>query len=86
MRKKDPGRIPGSSEIALISVLFRSFCLCAILVHQLLDTLTGIKKVADGSIMVEGIDDISNILAHIAVDIPLTFKELRCLIYKVCCK
>ena len=36
--------------------------------------------------MVEGIDDISNILAHIAVDIPLTFKELRCLIYKVCCE
>ena len=43
-----------------------------------------IKKVADGSIVVKGVDYIRNVLAHINLGIPLALKKLGSSVNKVC--
>lgn len=40
--------------------------------NNLLDTFVGNEKVADGSVMVKGIDDVGDVLTHVAVDVPFT--------------
>ena len=40
-------------------------------VKQRMDTLDRVKQVADGLVVVEGIDNVGNILAHIDLGIPL---------------
>ena len=42
-----------------------------VLGNDALDTLNGVEKVADGSIVIKCINDVSNVLTHIAVDVPL---------------
>ena len=48
--------------------------------HNTLDSLIGIQQVADRGIMVQGIDDIGDIFAHIAVDVPLALQQVGSLI------
>lgn len=51
--------------------------------HDRLDTLHRVQQIADGSIVVERVDNVGDILAHIAVDIPLSAEQLRCLVDQV---
>ena len=46
-------------------------CSGLVLGNYILDTLIRIEQIADGCIMVQGVDQISDILAHITIDIPL---------------
>ena len=48
-----------------------------------LDPLHGIEQIADGSIMVQGIDNIGDIFAHITVDIPFSGKKFRRLVHQI---
>ena len=58
------------------SILLRSLCVQIILfilfhivINTAFDTVNRVKKMADGHVVVQGIDDQSNIFTHIAVDI-----------------
>ena len=51
---------------------------------QVIDTLYGTEKLADGCVMVKGIDDICNVFAHIYLAVPLSCEKLGSAIYKVC--
>ena len=53
------------------------------LIKHSVNLLGLIKKMADSLIVVEGINDICNILAHINLGVPLSFKESRLSVYKV---
>ena len=46
------------------------------LVHKSVDTLDGIEKVADGCIVVERIDYVGYVLAHIYLNVPLSAVKL----------
>ena len=54
----------------LASITERFLALCIVALDDLPDLLSGIKKVADRAVMVEGIDDVSEILAHAAAGVP----------------
>ena len=51
-----------------------------------MDLLRLIKKMADGSVMVKSIYDVSNILTHINLGIPLSRKKLGSSVNKVGCE
>lgn len=51
--------------------------------HRRLDPLHRIEQIADGSIVIQGVDDIGNVFAHIAVDVPLAAKQFRRLVDQV---
>ena len=38
--------------------------------HDVLDPLVGVQQIADGGIMVQSVNDIGNVLAQVAIDIP----------------
>ena len=50
--------------------LFISFLCLVIFPDIILNAVIWIKEIADGRIVVQGIDNIGNIFAHITVDIP----------------
>lgn len=52
----------------------------SVFADNLLDTFVGIQKIADGRIVVQGVDQIGNVFAHITVDVPFSGKKLRCLV------
>ena len=62
---------PGQAFALLQSTVF-------IFAKQFLNAVIGIQKIADGSIVVQGIYDICNIFAHVAVDIIGLFQKLWC--------
>ena len=45
--------------------------------HDTLNPLVGIQQIADGGVMVQGINYIGDVFAHIAVDIPAAFEQFR---------
>ena len=51
--------------------------------HDARNPLIGIQQVADGGVVVQGIDDVGDIFAHVAVDVPFPAQQLRCLIDQV---
>ena len=51
--------------------------------HRRLDPLHRIEQIADGSIVIQGVDDIGDVFAHIAVDVPLAAEKLRCLVDQI---
>lgn len=53
------------------------------LVEKLVDTLCGVEKVADGLIVVKGIDDVSNVLGKVNLLVPLALKKLGRAVNKV---
>ena len=54
-----------------------------VLCNDLLDSFAGIQQVADGAVVVQGINDVRNVLAEVAADIPFSLKQLRRLIDQV---
>jgi hypothetical protein len=44
----------------------------AILLNQGIDTLVWIQQGSNGAIMIQGIDDVSNVLAHVTADVVIT--------------
>ena len=50
-----------------------------------MDTLIGIQQAADGAVMIQRIDDICDVFAHIAVDIVRFGKKFRCLVGQIRC-
>ncbi len=54
-----------------------------ILCHHLLDSFAGIQKIADGGVVVQGIDDVGDIFAHITVDVPGPLQQFRGLVDQV---
>lgn len=46
-------------------------------VNDVLDTFVRNKKVAYGSVMVKGIDDVCDVLTHVTVDIPFFGQKFR---------
>ena len=54
--------------------------------HQCLNPLTRIQQITDRSIMIQSINQISNILAHITVNIIRSFQQFRSLVYQIRCQ
>lgn len=52
----------------LIILIFAS----AILLNQGIDTLVWIQQGSNGAIMVQGINDVSNVLAHVTANVVVT--------------
>ena len=48
----------------------------AMLFQQIVDTLGGVEQVADRFVVVERINDVSHVLAHIDLNVPLFGKKL----------
>jgi len=48
--------------------------------YNALDPFIGIQQIADGGIMVQSVNDIGYIFAHVAVDIPFPLQKLRRLV------
>ena len=48
-----------------------------------MDPLDRIEKLADGIVMVEGVDDVGNVFAHIDLYVPLTLQQVRTAVYEV---
>ena len=57
--------------------------LLILLFKQIMDPCYGIEKIAYGVVVVQSVDDICNILAHIDLLIPFARKKLGCAIDKV---
>lgn len=55
----------------------------AVFCDDTLDPLVGIQQVADGGIVVQGIDDIGDVFAHVAADVPLPLEKFRGLVDQV---
>lgn len=55
----------------------------AVFCDDTLDPLVGIQQIADGGIVVQGIDDIGDVFAHVAADVPLPLEKLRGLVDQV---
>ena len=66
------------SEILL---LFKS-----LLLKQRVDFIGGVKKSADGHIVVERVDDVGKILRHINLAVPLAPEKFGRSVNKVCCE
>ena len=60
----------------LIILIFAS----AILLNQGIDTLVWIQQGSNGAIMVQGINDVSNVLAHVTANVVVTAQKLWSLI------
>ena len=56
------------------------------LVHQRMNTLCRIQQAADRSIVIQGVDQVCNILAHIDFRIPRSGKQLWTTVGQVCGK
>ena len=54
-----------------------------ILIYKTVYPLERIQQIRDRCVMVERIDDVCDILAHVAADIIRLFEELRHLVHKV---
>ena len=52
--------------------------------YDRLDSLHRVEQITDGGIVVQRVDDIGDILAHIAVDIPLPAEQFRGLVDQIC--
>ena len=68
---------------ALCASRYILFILFHIVINTAFDTVNRVKKMADGHVVVQGINDQSNIFTHIAVDIIWFIKKLRRLVYQV---
>ena len=53
------------------------------LFYKVMDTLGRLKEIAYCFVMVESVDNICDILAHINLNIPIARTELRSTVYKV---
>ena len=53
-------------------------------IDEIMDAFNGIEQIADGLVMVEGIDDICNVLAHINLNVPLLGEQFGRTVDKVC--
>ena len=59
------------------------FVIFLMVIKNSVDLLRLIKKMADCSVVVKSINDISNVLAHINLGVPLSFKKLGRSVYKI---
>ena len=53
-------------------ILFILIFASAILLNQGIDTLVWIQQGSNGAIMVQGINDVSNVLAHVTANVVVT--------------
>ena len=53
------------------------------LCNDCVDSLCGIKQFADSCIVVESVDDVGNVLAHINVNVPGLFQKTGTAVYQV---
>ena len=54
------------------------------LFHKIMDALNGIEQIANGVVMVKGVDNIRNVFAHIYLNEPISVIELGTSVNKVC--
>lgn len=53
------------------------------LLKKLVDAFGGVKQIADGLVVVESVDDVSNVLGKVDLGVPLALKKLGRTINKV---
>ena len=54
-----------------------------VLLHKIVDSLHGVKKRADRVVMIECVDDVRHVLAHIDLAIPRSLDQTRAMIDKI---
>ena len=64
-------------------MIYLFLMLAHVICYAAFDSVYRIQKVADRGIMVQRINDQSNIFAHIAADVVWLLKKLRCLVNQV---
>lgn len=55
-----------------------------IFLEDLFDTLSRIQVLCDRAVMIQSINEQSNVFTHIYIDVILSLKKFLWLIYKVC--
>ena len=73
--------VPGTGLLEFFARCLR----LVVAIDDVQDLLSGIEQIADGTVVVERIDEISEVFAHTAAHIPGTILELRFLVDQVCC-
>ena len=53
-------------------------------IYNLLNSCGGIQEIRDGAVMIERINDVGNVFAHAAADVPGALQKLGRLINQVC--
>ena len=77
--KKDP-----RSGFRGAGLLFSDFFVIVELPQNLLNAVTRIKQGADRTVVIQRIDQESDVFAHVAADVVRLQQQFRLLIYKVC--
>ena len=79
---KEEQRYRAVSLFCMYGKLLLEFA-CLDAIHQSMDTSDGVEQIGGGSVAVEGVNDIRDILAHIDLTVPFTGEKLRCTVDQV---